>query len=194
MIQLETDAGRLSVSPKGAEIMEWSVGGRPLIWRPDPAIWPETAPILFPVVGWTRGSEVRVGDRTYPLGLHGFARHQTFELVEKSPNIVRLCLRSGIETRRLYPFDFALTVEHRLTEESFETRLTVENTGVTPMPYACGVHPGFRWPFEDGGADGYVIRFDAPENADVPAIAPGGFIGTATKRLPLDKNLLPLSG
>ncbi|HEY1735895.1 MAG TPA: aldose 1-epimerase family protein, partial [Methylovirgula sp.] len=105
-----------------------------------------------------------------------------------------LCLRSGIETRRLYPFDFALTVEHRLTEESIETRLTVENTGAKPMPYACGAHPGFRWPFEDGGADGYVIRFDAPENADVPAIAPGGFIGTATKRLPLDKNLLPLSG
>ena len=43
----------------------------------DPAIWAEISPILYPVVGWTRDG-ARVGGRHYPLGLHGFARFETF--------------------------------------------------------------------------------------------------------------------
>jgi galactose mutarotase-like enzyme len=194
VIQLETCAARLSVSPHGAEIREWSIGDRPLIWRPDPATWAETAPILFPVVGWTKNSQIRVGDATYPLGLHGFARHRTFEIIENTADVVRLRLQSDTATRRLYPFDFHLTVAHRLTAERFETQLTVENTGAGAMPYACGVHPGFRWPFAGGAASDYVIRFDAPEDPEVPVIAPGGLIGNKTRHLPLDQNVLPLSG
>ena len=84
VIQLETGAARLLVSPHGAEITEWTIGDLPLIWRPDPAIWAETAPILFPVVGWTKNSQMRVGGQTYPLGLHGFARHLMFEIIEQA--------------------------------------------------------------------------------------------------------------
>ncbi len=84
-----------------------------------------------------------------------------FEILEQAADVVRLRLRSDSETRRLYPFDFALTVEHRLTDASFETRLTVENTGAGAMPYACGVHPGFRWPFAGGEPSDYRVRFDA---------------------------------
>lgn len=194
MIQLETGAARLSVSPHGAEVTAWSVADLPLLWRPEPAIWAETAPILFPVVGWTKNSKMRVGSKTYPLGLHGFARHREFEILEQAAAVTRLRLQSDAETRRLYPFDFLLTVEHRLTEESFATRLIVENIGAGAMPYACGVHPGFRWPFAGGDVSDYVVRFDATENPEVPMIAPGGLIGKSTRHLPLEQNVLPLSG
>ena len=50
---------------------------------------------------------VRVEGETYPLGLHGFARHQAFSVEAQSESYVRLSLRANAETRRLYPFEFA---------------------------------------------------------------------------------------
>ncbi len=37
------------------------------------------------------------------------------------------------------------------------------------------------------------MRFEKPENAEVPAIAPGGLIGRSVKRVPLNGRDLPLS-
>jgi galactose mutarotase-like enzyme len=193
MIHIGSGAARASVAPQGAEIMAWSVDGRPLLWAPDPAVWPEIAPLLFPVVGWTRNGEARVGGQTYPLALHGFARHRMFQVVACTGDAVRLELNSDVETRRLYPFDFALTVEHAVGEGALSTILTVANAGPEPMPYACGLHPGFRWPFAGGAPDDYRLRFEKPENPVVPRIAPGGLIARATRRLPTEGNLLPLS-
>ena len=56
----------------------WRVAGRDLLWPGDPAIWSDISPILYPVVGWTRDGEERVDGVRYPLGLHGFARFETF--------------------------------------------------------------------------------------------------------------------
>ena len=36
---------------------------------------------------------------------------------------------------------------------SSEIAIEVENKGQPAMPYACGLHPGFRWPFADGPRD-----------------------------------------
>ena len=193
MVLLEAGDARATISPEGAELQLWDVAGRPLIWKPNPAFWSQTAPILFPVVGWTRGGQERVGGQTYPLGLHGFAMHRRFEIVEQEASAVRLHLGSDAETRALYPFDFSFTVEHRLAGHAFSMTLEVENTGKSTMPYACGVHPGFRWPFAGGAAEGYRIRFDMPEDPVVPVIAPGGFISSRTKVLPLEGAILPLA-
>ena len=71
--------------------VRWSVGGRDLLWPGDPAIWDEISPILYPVVGWTRDG-ARVGGRQYPLGLHGFARRQDFEVEAAGGDFARLTL------------------------------------------------------------------------------------------------------
>jgi galactose mutarotase-like enzyme len=192
MFLLEAGDARTVIAPEGAELQLWDIAGRPLIWKPDPAFWPQTAPILFPVVGWTRNGQERVGGRSYPLGLHGFAMHRRFEMVTHDKSSVRLHLGSDAATRTLYPFDFSFTVEHRLTENSLSMTLEVENTGEVTMPYACGVHPGFRWPFAGDAANTYRIRFDVPEDPVVPEIAPGGFISPRKKVLPLEGRILPL--
>ncbi len=193
MILLEVGDARAMIAPDGAEIKHWDIAGRPLIWQADPAIWAETAPILFPVVGWTRQGEVRVGDQRYPLGLHGFARHRRFEVVDQDRSGARLQLTSDAATRALYPFDFSLVVEHRLSEAGLRTVLDVHNRGDCAMPYACGVHPGFRWPFAGGAAEAYRIRFTAPEDPVVPEIAPGGFMSVRRRHLPLAGRDLPLA-
>lgn len=192
-IVLEHGVGRAEIRREGAELRAWSVRGVPLLWIPDPAIWAETAPILFPVVGWTRDNLVTVDGRRYPLGLHGFARHSTFDVLEQWPAHVRLGLVSSAETRAQYPFDWSLEIEYALDGPALDTRLTVRNTGDRPMPYACGLHPGFRWPFAGGDRTDYVILFGERESGSVPIIAPNGLFTHESRRMPLDGRRLPLS-
>ena len=191
-IVLEAEEGRAEIALRGAELRAWSVAGTPLVWEPDPAIWADTAPILFPVVGWTRDG-IRVDGTRYPLGLHGFAREKTFEVVEQWPSHCRLRLASDDATRALYPFEWSLEVAYALAGAALEVRLTVENSGTGPMPYACGLHPGFRWPFAGGERDEYGIVFDEREPARVPMITPGGLFTHETRRVPVDGRRLPLS-
>ncbi len=180
-------------SCQGAELRAWHVGDVPLIWHPEPTVWPDTAPILFPVVGWTRGSQVLVDGQAHPLGLHGFARRLDFAVREQWPDHVRLVASSSAETRALYPFDWELEVEHALAGPALTTRLTVRNTGAVAMPYACGLHPGLRWPFAGGEPEDYTITFDEREAPDVPVISPDGLFTRQTRVVPLDGRRLALS-
>jgi galactose mutarotase-like enzyme len=147
-IRLRAGASVTDISVAGAELLNWEACGQPLLWQPDAAFWSETAPILFPVVGWTQGGKVRVDDKTYPLGLHGFARQRRFRVGGLGSDFVRLILDSDARTLEAYPFAFRFCVEYRLDETSLSVSLRVQNRGVGQMPYACGLHPGFRWPLE----------------------------------------------
>ena len=191
-IELASGAARVSVALAGAEARSWRVAGRDLLWPGDPAIWPDISPILYPVVGWTRDG-ARVAGRQYALGLHGFARFQTFATETVRPDFVRLVLRDNERTRAVYPFAFTLAVEYRLSGDALGMALEVENPGHEPAPYACGLHPGFRWPCGEKGRDGAFVRFDKPERGEVPMIAPGGLVSEATRPLRMNGCDLPLS-
>lgn len=191
-IELSHGDARLKVAELGAEARGWRVGATELLWPGDPAIWPEIAPILFPVVGWTRDG-ARVEGRQYALGLHGFARRQTFAIERQETDFVRLVSQDDDETRAVYPFAFEFAVEHRLGASAWVHILEVTNTGDTPMPYACGLHPGFNWPFGSGARAGATIRFERAERPDVPDIAPGGLIAPTRHAVPLrEGRVLPL--
>ncbi|WP_036281586.1 aldose 1-epimerase family protein [Methylocystis sp. ATCC 49242] len=176
----------------GAELAAWRAGGVDLIWAKDPEIWDQTAPVLFPVVGWTRDGRVRVDGQTYPLALHGFAWKKRFEIAERREDYLRLALVDDAETRALYPFAFRFEVEFRLRAGALDNNLIVTNTGDRPLPYACGLHPAFRWPLAGSAAE-HAIVFEKEEQADVPIIAPGGLFSTLTKRTPLTGARLPLA-
>jgi galactose mutarotase-like enzyme len=193
MIRLENTVARAEIDPLGAELRRWAVGDTPLIWAPDPAIWADTAPILFPIVGWTRGGGVEVAGRRYPLGLHGFARTMTFRVLEQWPTHARLGLAASPASRALYPFDWSLEVRYTLDGAALEVRIVVCNLGDGPMPYACGLHPGFRWPFAGGMPDDYEIVFAERESSSVPVISAEGLFTRQSRRLPLDGRRLALS-
>ena len=169
----------------GAEARRWRIAGRDLMWPGDPAIWSDISPILYPVVGWTRNGEERVEGRRYPLGLHGFARFETFAVEAVAPDFARLALSDNTRTRAVYPFAFALAVEYRLTADALAIAIEVANPGAEAAPYACGLHPGFRWPLGGAGQEGAFVRFEQAERPEVPRIAPGGLIGKATRPIPL---------
>jgi galactose mutarotase-like enzyme len=189
---LNAGPAHAAVSRRGAEWREWSIGGSHLLWAGDPAVWPAIAPILFPVVGWTRGAHVRVGAKQYPLGLHGFAAEMDFSVGELGDRHARLILQDNPQTRARYPFAFRLEIEYRLSPTAMEVIAFVQNTGEGAMPYAVGLHPGFGWPFGDSAAPHRVV-FDAPESAEVPVIVPGGLFSPSKRPVPLDGHILRLT-
>ena len=193
MIRLANGLSEADISPHGAELRTWQVDGHTLLWSPDAAFWAETAPILFPVVGWTRGARVLVDGISHPLGLHGFAREQRFTTIEATCDSAVLRLTSDAATRALYPFDWSLDVTYALRGPAIETRLIVRNLGTRAMPYACGLHPGFRWFFAGGTKEDYEIRFAEPEAAVVPIISPDGLFTHETRAVPVEGRRLRLS-
>lgn len=192
IIELGCGPARAEIAVRGGELRQWSVGATPLLWEKDAAYWDETAPILFPVVGWTRGGRIGVDGESFPLGLHGFARDMNWSGRKMTPARARLSLSSSDASLKLYPFDFWLGVGYTLTEDSLTASLTVKNRGVRPMPYACGLHPGFRWPFAGGAHHEYTIVFSAEEDPFVPEISKQGFFRPSRRAIPLVGRRLPL--
>jgi galactose mutarotase-like enzyme len=188
------------VATRGAELVSWRVAGRELLWQCDAASWHEQSPVLFPVVGWTRNGEARVGGRTYKLALHGFARHRDFTLVEHEADHARFALADDEATRALYPFPFRLALDYRIAEGGLLASMIIDNPGEAAMPYSVGLHPGFCWPIGGlrPGEDlaraqaGHRVVFSDPVPAEVPVIAPGGLISSRKRNVPLQDRTLPL--
>ncbi|MHB2169682.1 aldose 1-epimerase family protein [Alsobacter sp. R-9] len=191
-VQLRHGHATATVSPEGAELRNWRIAGDDVLWSGDPAWWDGVAPVLFPVVGWTRNGAVRVGGTTYPLGLHGFARKRRFEVAAAEASTVTLRLRDDPATRDLYPFPFSLSVTYAVEDHALAATFTVTNTGLATMPYACGWHPGFRWPLPGGRREDQAIIFAEREEPRVPVIAPGGLFSARSRPVELDGRRLAL--
>jgi galactose mutarotase-like enzyme len=194
LITLRDGNATAILSPLGAELVSWRVGDVDMLWTPDPAFWDDTAPVLFPICGWTRNGEIRVDGRAYPLGLHGFARSQIFDVVKRGDDSARFMLRHGEATRAQYPFAFKLAIDYRLAGRRLIVEARVLNKGDVTMPYAFGAHPGFRWTLAGGRKEDYAIRFDKPIEPRVPVIAPGGLFSNRHRPVAFaDPRTLPLS-
>ncbi|MGE3244717.1 MAG: aldose 1-epimerase family protein [Beijerinckiaceae bacterium] len=176
---------RATLSNLGAEAIAWSIGGNELLWRKDQAIWDRTAPILFPVVGWCRGAEIRVSGQTYPMPVHGFASSMPFELEYRTGDSAVFVLRDSAVTRWHYPFAFALRVHYALAPDALSVSLTVTNEDDKTLFYSCGLHPGFAMPFAGGALEDYRIEFEEAEGPHVPVISPDGLFSSATRLSPV---------
>ncbi|MDF2117119.1 aldose 1-epimerase family protein [Roseiarcaceae bacterium H3SJ34-1] len=193
VVHLRAGAARASIAAAGAELTGWRAGGRDLIWQPDPAYWNASSPVLFPIVGWARDGKIRVGGHSYPMGVHGFAAESQFDVEQSAPNKARFILTDAAASHAIYPFKFRLVLDYTLSETALRIDILVSNEGDAVMPYACGLHPGFRWPFASGEQGDYAIVFAEPEDPDVPVIAPGGLFGKERRRTSLDGRRLTLS-
>lgn len=192
-IRLQHSAAVAAIKTLGGEPCAWSVAGRDLLWHGDARSWPQSAPILFPIVGRLRHGRLRIGSDVFSMGVHGFARSKPFTVVARAADHVRLTLTPDAETMAAYPFPFALTVDYRLTERTLSAEFTVDNPGDRPLPYALGFHPGFRWPFAGGKPEQYSVVFEQEEIAEVPVITADGLISRERRSVPLTRRSLPLS-
>lgn len=134
--------------------------GAEYLWHGDPKYWGRTAPILFPTVGTSAGG-IRVGGQSYPIKQHGFARDSEFKLTAVSPTSVTYTLTDSENTRRVYPFAFALDISYTLQGNVLTVGHRVTNSGGVDLWFQLGAHPAFLCPLDQCFAlDQYQVRFD----------------------------------
>ena len=169
MITIEHNGAQLRVAELGGELRGYrDAAGTEYLWSGDPAVWKGVSPVLFPAIGALKDGGATIEGVRYPVPRHGFARELPFRVSEQGDDFITLTLTETAETKRLYPFDFALNVTHRLCADGFETRFTVENHTGRDMPFLIGGHPAFACPVGGEGCfEDYVLRFEKPEDGHV---------------------------
>lgn len=169
LVSLRSDTLTASIAPLGAEL--WSLAdaqGRQLMTDADPAFWTGRAPLLFPIVGALAGDAYRLGDRTFSMAKHGFARRSEFALIEADGAHALFRLEASEATRAQYPFEFRLDMGFALKGATLAMTATVSNLGDTEMPFSFGYHPAFAWPLPYGGAaEDHRVVFERDEPAPI---------------------------
>ncbi len=142
---MQGDGLRAEIAPgQGAELVSLRAGGRELLHRSSSG-WRGGAPWLFPAVG--RSFHAQLGrwafqGRVYEMPIHGFVMERGWELVSADARAVVCRVRGDGRSRRLYPFDFELTVAYVISGRRLTARVgvaaAVANAG--PMPFSIGNH------------------------------------------------------
>lgn len=173
-VQLQNDSLTLAVAPLGAEMQYLrTASGDDLLWQGDPAFWSGRAPVLFPIVGRAVDDTIAVGDHTAAMAQHGFARRSVFTLSEQSDVMCRHVLTQNADTRAVYPFDFALTITHRLDGATLHVTAQVQNNSDQPMPFGFGFHPAFCWPLPNAGQAAHHVTLAAGGAPDMYGLDDG---------------------
>ncbi len=182
-VTITNDFLKATINEKGAELVSLHANEIEYIWQADPQYWGRHAPILFPFVGRLKDNHYSYQGKTYPMGQHGFARDKEFKVLEQTKEKVTLVLTSDEETRKVYPFDFSLTVSYEIWGEGVRIRFDVENTGEEEMIFALGGHPAFNIPLTDKlQFEDYFIAF-SPQKSRVKIPLEGPFTNLAQKTI-----------
>ena len=183
-----------SIDSKGAQLTSLALDGREYLWQADPAWWPRSAPVLFPIVGSLRGEEAESAAGPCTMGRHGIARgyeHKVVELAEDG-SAVTFELRDTLSSRSAYPYQFKLNMTYAITGPATLTQtFTVTNTGSVNLPFSVGGHPAFNVPAPGGAEAGeafedYELVFAEPWTAVVPKLTPEGLIDDGNAFIAVD--------
>jgi galactose mutarotase-like enzyme len=126
----------------------------------DVKFWGYHSPTLFPIVGSTTGHKIIIDGVEYPMKQHGFARNFEFELIEADEISCTWRLKDNEETRKQYPFHFALWIRYTLMNRQVLIDYKVENLSTVAMPFQFGLHPAFKVPLNsEKSLEDYRIEF-----------------------------------
>jgi galactose mutarotase-like enzyme len=193
-VSLSSSELSAEVDPLGAQLSTLrDRAGRDLLWNGDPAVWSGRAPVLFPIVGALAGGSYRLGEASYRLSRHGFARGKPFEILERNPMATLLRLQADEATLEVYPFRFELDIGYALAGPALSITLSVRNTGPQELPASLGYHPAFRWPLPFGQERAaHFIDFEADEPAPVRRLDADGLVTPELHPTPITERRLVL--
>lgn len=165
---LENSRLKITAEDHGGELKSITskIDGTEYLWNSDPTWWKYSAPVLFPIVGTVKNGEYRVGDQTFKLPQHGFARVSDFKCVDESDSKITFALEWNEKTLEVYPFKFRLEISHVLNENSVETIWTVKNFDKQKIYFSIGAHPALRCPIDPNETfEDCYLKFNAEEKS-----------------------------
>lgn len=149
-IENETQTAYVEALPhRGGIVIRWNINGQEIFYLDeerllDPALSVRGGnPILFPICGNLPNNTYTVGDQTYELVQHGFARNLPWAVVNHTATSLEVALESTPETLAVYPFEFLFKIIYTLRGETLEVRSHVTNRSTQTMPFSLGFHPYF---------------------------------------------------
>lgn len=165
MVELRNKQISIIVSEKGAELQSIKdANGKEYLWQADSKYWNRHSPILFPIVCSVNNETYRVDGKEYHLPRHGFARDMEFKLIGKSERKVTFALESNEDTKKVYPYDFTLSVSYALEDNKIGVIWHVLNTDKQEIHFQIGGHPAFNIPNMKAGDNQFgCIRLDNKE-------------------------------
>ncbi len=175
---IENEFLKVEIADRGAEMMSL-VGkktGFEYLWQGDATYWMNRATVLFPICGRLFEGKYTWQGKEYEMILHGFAKLQTFTVVEQSATAITFELRPNEESRACYPFDFILRMTYSLDGATVRTAYYVENPSEPDLPFSVGGHPGFNIPFVEGEQfEDYYLAFKCEKPAERRLMSPTCF-------------------
>jgi galactose mutarotase-like enzyme len=183
------------IDPLGAQLSALGDrSGHDLLWNGDPSVWAGRAPILFPIVGALAGGAYRLDSTLYRLARHGFARINTFQVIDSGAASALFRLQADEATLQLYPFSFQLDVHFALQDATLSVTALIRNLGDKKMPASFGYHPAFRWPLPFGRArSAHFIEFAADEPSPVRRLDAAGLLLPERYATPIGDRRLALT-
>ncbi len=169
-ILTDTDSGSsVTIFPdRGGIATSWKVNDRELMYLDaerftDPTLSVRGGfPILFPICGNLPDNSYKIGDKSYSLVQHGFARNVPWQVTSESTVTeasLTITLASSEATLAVYPFDFSVSFTYRLRGDKLTIDQSYTNRSTTPMPFASGLHPYFLAPAKDS------LSFELPSTS-----------------------------
>ena len=185
----------------GAELTSLKKQGsdEELIWTADKEYWGRHAPMLFPIVGKVWNGEYRVGDKTYHLPQHGFARDRDFKVLCHDKESVVLCLESDEQSLKVYPYKFRLEATYRLEDNTLVVEWRIKNPSKDAMYFQIGAHPGFN--YRDFSKDDFIHGYFRLTSGEEPVsqlvigkLTPEGYRSDSAGMMELDSDaMLPIT-
>ena len=146
LITIENQDALVRIDTLGAQLYQYQkkADGYEVLWNGDPAWWTGRSPVLFPVIGVLLDGTYRYQGKEYSMPKHGFARRKEFALTQQTASSAEFSLKADEETRACYPFEFELTIQFELCENSLEICYSGSNLDDKTMYCSLGAHPAFH--------------------------------------------------
>jgi len=194
MITISNEYITAKISEHGAELHSLIHNGFEYIWQADSKYWGRHAPILFPIVGKVYNNEYRVGENTYHIPQHGFARDKDFKLVNTNEVSSTFVLQSDENTLKVYPYKFKLLVRYKLTENRLDVSYTIRNTDNKDIYFQIGAHPAFNYPNHPFSKGYLQLTKDGKPLTEISVRHPNnnGYITNYIQHIELSNGCLPI--
>lgn len=145
-MKLTNDKIEIQVDTKGAELFSLIdlETGIEYMWQQDPKWWGKVSPVLFPNIGVTQDSVVKIEGITYPTTKHGFMR-DTEMVASKVGDRLVFHYESTDENYTVYPYRFELDIIYTLENKKVVIAYQLKNLENKDMYYSLGAHPAFNF-------------------------------------------------